>query len=216
MGPGRFPAVGAQARRKADGILGEVYATDPAHQLLSVRWATVPGAYAWEDYTPDQFARCWELTGIHIPRPRETHAAVVLISLLVLLFFGGVVLHDSLSSYHAYNFYQPASVDAGILHNAEALNRKYGLMAAETCAAGADDYIRSLTSHSFRWDSTQMLTPHFDEFSHSVSAPGVLTMISTHASISDGFGTFRPIRLDCNYDTQSREVLSYGAEGLKP
>lgn len=217
MGSARFPIVGAQARRKTDGILGEVYATDPPHNLLSVRWATVPGAFAREEFTPDQFARSWELTGIRIPPPRDTHVAITLIALLVLVFLGGIVVHDSLSRYRAYDFFKPMASDApGILNSAPALNQKYGLQAAETCADGADDYIRSATGHRFHWDNTQMLVPLFDHFSPTVSSPGVLTMISGKASVSDGFGTFNPISIYCNYDTQNQLVLSYASEGLKP
>lgn len=217
MGPGRFPAVGAQARRRADGILGEVYASDPPHDLLSVRWATIPGAYAREDCTLDQFSRSWELTGLRVPPPRETHVAVGLIGLLVLLFLGGILLHDFLYRYQAYEFLRPAAGDPpSRLNNARSLDQKYGLQAAETCANGADDYIRSITSHLFRWDGMQSFEPRFDRFSPTVTTPGVLTMISGKARVSDGFGTFNPVTIYCNYDTQSREVLSYGSDSFRP
>ncbi len=217
MAPARFPAVGAQIRRRTDGILGEVYATDPPHNLLSVCWPTVPGAFAREDCTPDQFTRSWELTGARIPPPRETHVAIALISALVLFFLGGIVLHDSLSRYRSYDPLRPLSADApSVLRNAQALDRKYGLRAAESCSGGADDYIRSITPHLFRWEEGQALTPRFDQYSLGVSSPGVLTMISTRARISDGFGTFSPIKIYCNYDTQNEDVLSYTSEPITP
>ena len=215
MGPARFPVVGAQARRRTDGILGEIYATDPPHNQLSVRWPTVPGAYGWEDCTPDQFARVWELTGARSQPPRDTHVALVLITCLVLLFMGVVLVHDSNSRYLGYDRYLPLSADpVSILNNASALDAKYGLQAAERCSAGADDYIRSVTSHRFHWEQSETLVPRFNQFRPAVSGPGVLTMISTRAGVSNGFGVFTPITVYCNYDTQSEEVLSYASEGL--
>lgn len=215
MGPARFPVVGAVARRRTDGILGEIYATDPPHNLLSVRWPTVPGAYEREECTPDQFNRAWELTGVEVKPPRETHVALVLIACLVLLFMGGVMVHDLNTGYLGYDPDRPLPTNtAGILNNAQALDAHYGLQAAERCSAGADDYIRSITSHRFHWEQSETLVPRFSQFRPTVSSPGVLTMITTRASVSNGFGIFNPITVYCNYDTQSEEVLSYASEGL--
>lgn len=207
-----FPAAGSQVRRKCDGVLGEVYATDPPARL-SVRWPTVPGAYAREDCTPDQFAQCWELTGTRLTPPRETYIAVGLIASAVLLFLLFVLLHDTSSGYTGYDSYKPLAGDpAEVLNSAKQLNAKYGLQAAEACAAGADEYIRSITHHRFHWQSTDSLTPRFDKFVPQVTSPGVLTLTSNQASVSNGFGVFTPIELGCNYDTQSREVLSYDGQ----
>ena len=212
MGPARFPAVGAQARRRADGILGEVYLTDPPHNHLSVRWPTVPGAFGHEDYTPDQFAHVWELTGFQLPPRRETRVAISLIAALVLLLFTAILAHDS-AHYLGYDPVQPAPGDrSAALNDAQALYANYGMQAAEKCAAGADEYIRSVASHRFHWnDSESALEQRFDHFSSTVSSPGVLTLYSDKASVSNGFGVFAPIRVYCSYDTQSREVLSYAA-----
>jgi len=216
MGPAGLPAVGSQARRKADGMLGEVYAADPPHNLLSVRWPTIPGAYGRADLTPDQFARAWELTGVQLPPPHETRAALGLIAFLVLLLFAVVLVRDSRSGYTGYDTYRPLGADnPAILNNAQALHDKYGMIAAMKCAGGADEYIRSVAQHRFHWDDTGMLAPRFDQFSPAVQAPGVLTMISGKASVSDGFGNFHPITVYCNFDTQSREVLSYAAKGVE-
>lgn len=207
-----FPATGSQIRRKCDGVLGEVYATDPPAKL-SVRWPTVPGAYAREDCTPDQFAQQWELTGARLTPPRETHMAVGLITAAVSLFLLFVLVHDTSSGYTGYDPYKPAAGDtAQVLNSATQLNAKYGLQAAEACAAGADEYIRSITHHRFHWQATDSLAPRFDKFDLQVASPGVLTLTSNQASVSDGFGVFKPIELGCNYDTQSHEVLSYEGE----
>lgn len=214
MGLQVLPAVGAQARRKSDGVLGEVYATDPPHNLLSVRWPTVPGAYAHEDVTADQFARAWELTGWYLEPPHETKVAMALIAVLVLLLFVVVIVHDArLTAYVPYEAVHPVNAPSqSILDNAQALHERYGLQAAESCASGADEYIRSITEHRFHWNDADALEPRFDRFESKVAAPGVLTMISNKAAVSNGFGVFKPLTIYCNYDVSSNEVLAYATE----
>jgi hypothetical protein len=208
-----FPAAGSQIKRKSDGVLGEVYATDPPAKL-SVRWPTVPGAYAREDCTAEQFAQAWELTGARLTPPPETHVALGLIASAVLLFFLFVLVHDRTSASTGYDAYKPLAGDtAEVLNSAKELNAKYGMQAAQVCAAGADEFIRSLTRHRFHWQSNDALTPRFDKFNPQLTAPGVLTLLSKQASVSNGFGVFTPIEIACNYDTQSREVLSYDSQG---
>jgi len=208
-----FPAPGSQIRRRCDGVLGEVYATDPSGKV-SVRWPTVPGAYAREDCTPEQFAQGWELTGARLDPPRQTSLALGLIATAVLLFFLLVLVHDSTSAYTGYDLYKPLAGDtAEVLNSAKELNAKYGMQAAQACGAGADEFIRSITRHRFHWQSTDALTPRFDKFNPEVSTPGVLTLTSRQASVSNGFGVFSPIEIACNYDTQSHEVLSYDGQG---
>ena len=210
MGPAAFPAKGAQTRRKADGILGEIYADDLPHNLLSVRWPTVPGAYDSADYTPEQFARVWELTGVQLAQPRPSAVAAGIIGSLILLFLISVLVHGARSRYAAYDVVHPVAADSlATLHSAQLLDGKYGILAADQCAAGADEYLRSLTQHKYVWDDSGASTDRFDKFNSVVTAPGVLTMISGTAKISNGFGEFHAIQVYCNFDTQSREVLSY-------
>ena len=212
MGPAGFPAKGAQIRRKADGILGEIYANDPPRNLLSVRWPTIPGAYARENYTPEQFSRVWELTGVQLARPRPSGIAAGIIGFAVLLFLLFVLIHGDWSRYAAYDSYKPLATDsAATLHSAQLLDRKYGLLAADLCAAGADEYLRSITQHRYSWDDGGAPSERFDRFSPAVTAPGVLTMISGKARVSNGLGEIHPVEVFCNFDTQSREVVSYAS-----
>ncbi len=214
MGPAAFPAKGAQTRRKADGILGEVYANDPPHNLLSVRWPTIPGAYDSADYTPEQFARVWELTGVQLAEPRPSAVAAGIIGVAVLLSLISVLVHGERSRYAGYDAVKPLATDsAATLHSAQLLDRKYGLLAADQCAAGADEYLRSFTQHKYVWDDSGAPTDRFGKFCANLTAPGVLTMISDTAKISNGFGDFQPLQVFCNFDTQSREVLSYASPG---
>lgn len=207
-----FPKAGSQVRRKCDGVLGEVYAVDPPAKLF-LRWPTIPGAYAHQECTPEQFAQAWELTGQRIEPARETHFAIALIAASVLLFFAFVLVHDRSSADIGNAAYQQAAADSpALLNSARGLDAKYGMQAAEACAAGADEYIRSITRHRFHWQASDSLTPRFNRFSLQLSAPGVLTLITSKASVSNGFGVFHPIVIICNYDTQGREVLSYAGQ----
>ena len=114
-----------------------------------------------------------------------------------------------------YNPYEPSrplsAYTEAMIKNAEALDAKYGMTAAQRCAAGADDYIRSIASFRFNWDDNGMLENKFDNFEHSVVSPGVLTLTTNKAKLSNGFGVFSPIKIYCNYDTQSGEVLNYAS-----
>lgn len=203
-----FPEAGSQIRRKSDGVLGEIYAVDPPEKL-SVRWASIPGAYHRVNYTLDEFARDWELTGVRLGRPRETYVAIGMITLVVLVFMG-FVLHNTSVPYIGYQTYKPVSADsAAVLDSAQALKAKYGVEAQQACAAGADEYIRSVTRHRFHWQPSDLLSPQFDRFSPALSSPGVLTLLSNKACVSNGFGVFQPVEIACNYDTQTHEVLSY-------
>ena len=208
-----LPARGQQTRRKTDGVLGEVWATDPERYLITVRWPTIPGAYAAEDCTPAQFQRKWELTGVHLASPRPSTAAPILIALASLLFLVFMVVKNHRAPYNPYEPAQPLTNDTpAMLDSAEALDAKYGMTAAQRCAAGADDYIRSIARFRFHWDDNGMLENRFDNFEHSVVSPGVLTLTSRKANLSNGFGAFNPIKIYCNYDTQSGEVLNYASQ----
>lgn len=214
MGSPGFPQAGSQIRRKEDGVLGEVYAIDPP-ATLSLRWPTVPGSYAREQCSPEQFAKEWELTGAKIVPPRETRVALAAITAAILLFFALVLVHGATSAYTGYDPYKPLAADnPSTLNDARALHAKYGILADEDCAAGADEFIRSMTHHRFHWDTSDDLSPRFDRFATQVTAPGVLTMLSSKAAVGDGFGAFHPIQIECNFDTQSRQVIAYDAQGL--
>jgi hypothetical protein len=213
MGQIALPAVGAQARRKRDGILGEVYSIDPPHNILSVRWATVPGSYGHEDCTTDQFSRRWELTGIQLQPPRETHVALGLIALIVLVVFCGILVHNARSYYVGYDPFRPnAAQSSGTIHTASALNDRFGGLAATACAAEADNYIRSITQHRFHWNEKSPLEARFDNLYPKMVNPGVLTLSTSKPEISNGFGDFTPITVYCNFDTENREVLGFSTE----
>jgi len=104
-----------------------------------------------------------------------------------------MVVKNHRDSYNPYETSRPLSADTeAMLNNAEALDAKYGMTAADRCAAGADDYIRSIARFRFHWDDNGMLENRFDGFEHSVVSPGVLTLTTNKARLSNGFGVFNP------------------------
>lgn len=218
MGPATFPEAGSQIRHKRDGVLGEVEAAQPAANQISVRWPSVPGAWRREDCTLAEFFRHWELTGVRLVPPRPAHLSLVFIAGAVLAFFVVVVVHGD----HIDTPYRSDQIDAAsstsadnpvALNNAQALYGKYGLTAAQRCGSGADEYIRSVTRHRFHWDEgDDGLLPRFDGFSSTLIDSGVLTLNSNKVLVSNGFGVFSPMRVYCNYDTQTGEVLSYASQ----
>ncbi len=215
MGPGTFPEAGSQIRRRIDGVLGEVEAAQPAADLVSVRWPSVPGAWRREDCTLAEFGRHWELTGAHVAPPRPAHLALVFIAGAVLAFFVAVVVHgDRVDNRYQLDDAPVASDENPVpLNNAQALYGKYGLTAALRCAAGADEYIRSVTQHRFHWeDEGNGLVPRFSGFSSRLIDTGVLTLSSDKVRVSNGFGVSNPMRVYCNYDTQTGEVISYASQ----
>ena len=61
MPPASLPEKGARVRRIADGIVGEVYSSDPKKGLVDVRWRGRSGSGTLL-CAPEEFYRDWELT----------------------------------------------------------------------------------------------------------------------------------------------------------
>ena len=212
MASAGFPQRGSQTRRKTDGVLGEIYSSDPIQHTLTVRWPTIPGVYASQECSEEQFDRNWELTGVHLAPPRPSIVAPILIAVVAVLFFAYVVITGGGGRYTPYDLSdQDNNVPNAILNSAQALDAKYGLTAAQFCAAGADNYLRSIARYRFSWDDKGMYENKFDSFEPTVVAPGVLTLTSHNAKLSNGFGKFSPIELFCNFDTQGNEVLNFSS-----
>ncbi len=212
-----FPRKGDQVRRKADGALGEIYASDSRKGVLTVRWPTIPGAYATHEYTPDQFDRRWELTGAHLRQCPPSKYAAGILGTALLLFFIAVLAKIRWSSYTAYDASKILLADSlAPLDNAVALYQKYGAAAAAQCAAGADAYLRSIVGANYRWSGTASAGSHFGEYRAGVAAPGVLTMVSDAAGFLNGAGGFHPVEISCDYDTRRQVVVHYGVQIIGP
>jgi hypothetical protein len=79
-----YPRKGARVKRKADGLIGEVYASDPEKDLLTVRWSARPGLNTFV-CNSEQFARDWELTGEAPYSSRGSVKSFVVISTLIAI-----------------------------------------------------------------------------------------------------------------------------------
>ena len=107
MTSAEFPVRGAQVRRKADGLLGEVYASDPNKDLLTVRWL---GRQRHNTLvcTSEQFFRDWDLTGSWKPIQegfaRRAPIFVVVTALIVACVYGCASFSG------CFEFKYPASV----------------------------------------------------------------------------------------------------------
>jgi hypothetical protein len=207
MAVASFPEKGAQIRRKNDGTLGDVYASEPAKDILTVRWPTVPGAYATRDCSFEQFARDWEPTGVHLAAERPGRTAPLIIGLVILMFFVFVLARTRWPSYTAYDVSKILAADSlATLDDPQALDQKYGAQASAQCGAGADAYLGSIAGNNYEWDPAGTA---FNTYRTNVTAPGVLTVVSSQAQIATAAGVLQPIVLLCNYDTRHRKVLSY-------
>jgi len=103
----------------------------------------------------------------------------------------------------------PVTIDKATLIDAKALDEKFGTDAFIQCASEADDYLRGAAKYAFKWDEIGFLEQKFDKYLSHVSAPGVLTMISSKVSLQNGFGAYERIELYCDYDTQAKKTLGY-------
>ena len=207
MAVASFPEKGAQIRHKTDGTLGDVYASDPAKDILTVRWPTVPGAYATRDCSFEQFARDWELTGVHLAAERPGRTAPLILGLLILMFFVFVLARTRWSSYTAYDVSKILAADSlATLDDPQALDQKYGAQASTQCAAGVAAFLGSVAGNNYQWNPAGTA---FSTYRTNVTTPGVLTVVSNQAQIASAAGVLEPIVLLCNYDTQNRKVLSY-------
>jgi hypothetical protein len=82
-----FPKKGARVRRRIDGAIGEVYASDPQKDILTVRWRTSTG-FETRVCTSEPFARDWELTGTPTQRKITSKTLGWILLLLAVVMLG--------------------------------------------------------------------------------------------------------------------------------
>jgi hypothetical protein len=68
--------------------------------------------------------------------------------------------------------------DPSILNSSDALAKKYGTIASVYCADEADNYLRSVSKYTFKWDEIGTFDSKFDRFMERVTSPGVITEVS--------------------------------------
>ena len=96
-------------------------------------------------------------------------------------------------------------------NDAKSIDTALGTEAASACGYDADDYLRKVAKHDFKWDddATGMFGVKFGSFLQKVSKPGVIVYVSDRAKLQNGFGAFTRIKLYCEYDAKSKKVLNF-------
>jgi hypothetical protein len=100
------------------------------------------------------------------------------------------------------------------LNDAKSLDDKYDSGAMAACDTYSEDYITQVSKYDHKWDDSTkgFLATKFDKFRSVVSSPGVLTLLSEHLMLQNGFGAFERVTIACNYDTQNDKVLGFNIE----
>lgn len=93
MASANYPQKGAQAKRKADGQIGVVYASDPLKDILTVRWPARTGFNTFV-CSSAQFAHDWELTGKNASSRTQLAGAIVFPVIFGIFFYGWLTSGD--------------------------------------------------------------------------------------------------------------------------
>ena len=207
MSSRRYPAKGAQVKRKEDGLAGQVYVSSPTTDLVAVRWQK-------EDetgtllYGIDQFAREWELARTKSAGWKVAAATIAIVAVC------GIGLYAGLRAWEAS---RAGSVAAAARQHAEADARMPaddGAQAERACSRGADEYLRSIASDRFRWAYGATPDERFNDQVAVHVAPGISTSVSDKLLLEDPTGAFKRVELVCSYDSENNKVLRFWiAEG---
>jgi len=216
MSSRKYPTKGAQAKRKADGLVGLVYVSSPTTDLVAVRWRKKDetGTLLYDN---EQFSREWELIRTSGRRASgakwKVPAAVIAIVAVCGVGFSGIgffglrAWESTRTSRVAAAARQQAGVDGRMPDGGE------GVAAAKSCSAGADEYLRTVAGDSFRWLYGATGDGKFDEEIVAHAAPGITTSVSDKVLIEDSNGVFRRVELVCSYDSGENKVLRYWIAG---
>jgi hypothetical protein len=92
--------------------------------------------------------------------------------------------------------------------NAERLSGIAGTMGTIACHNAAESYVSSVEKYAHKWDDVGTFGTLFDKYLVHVETPGVLTMVSNHLSMQNGFGAYKKVKVLCNYDTRAKKVVN--------
>jgi hypothetical protein len=199
----KYPAKGAQVKRTADDLMGEVYVSSPTTDLVAVRWQK-------EDetgtllYSVEQFASEWELARTKGAKWKVLAGAIAIVAGC------GIGLYVGL---RAWESMRASRVAAAARQQAEIPNDD-GAQPARACSRGADEYLGSVATGRFRWAYGATPDERFGEDVAVHVAPGITTSVSDKLLLEDSAGVFRRVELICSYDSHDNKVLRYWiAEG---
>lgn len=96
----------------------------------------------------------------------------------------------------------------------KALDDRFSTDAQIACSDGADDYLRGIAAHEFKWGDAAkgFLGEKFDKISTVSAGPGLLTLVSDRAPLSNGFGAFDPVTFYCLYDAKAKKALRFSPD----
>jgi hypothetical protein len=207
MSSRKYPAKGAQAQRKDDGLMGQVYVSSPTTDIVAVRWRK-------EDetgtllYDLEQFSREWEF--VRATRAKwKVHAGAIAIVVVCGIGFCGIGFYFGLRVWEST---RASRVAAAARQQTGADGRTPGddrALAAQTCARGADEYLRTVAGDRFRWLYGGTPDGKFDGEIAVHAAPGITTSVSNKLLIEDSNGVFKRVELVCSYDSGENKVLRY-------
>jgi hypothetical protein len=203
MSSRKYPAKGAQAKRKADGLMAQVYVSSPATDLVAVRWRK-------EDetgtllYDIEQFSREWDLVRTNGAKWKVRGGAIAIVALCGV---GSYVGLRAWESTRASRVAAAARQQAGM--DGKTTDENDGAAAAKSCSMGADEYLRTIAGDRFRWAYGSAPDGKFDEEVAAHVAPGITTSVSDKLLIEDSNGVFKRVELVCSYDSGENKVLRY-------
>jgi hypothetical protein len=198
----KYPAKGAQVKRKEDDLAGQVYVSSPTTDLVAVRWEK-------EDetgtllYDVEQFASEWE------PARRGSKKWIVAAAWIAV---GAACATGAWMGLRAWENWHANGVSAADRRQEIGEGKTPdddGALAERACSRGADEYLRSIANDRFRW--AYGATPD-ERFSDQVAvhvAPGITTSVSDKLLLEDSTGVFKRVELVCSYDSQNNKVLRY-------
>jgi hypothetical protein len=199
----KYPAKGAQARRTADGLMGQVFVSSPTTDLVAVHWqkGDETGTLL---YSIGQFSREWELVGTRSAKWKVAAFAFALVAVC------GIGLYAGLRAWET----RASRVAAAARQQAGKTPDDDGAQAERACSKGADEYLRSIAANGFRWAYGATPDERFDDQVAVHVAPGITTSVSDKLLLEDSAGVFRRVELVCSYDSNDSKVLRYWiAEG---
>jgi hypothetical protein len=94
------------------------------------------------------------------------------------------------------------------LSDAVVLEKRYGSLAGQYCADGADAYLTTVAKYDFKWDPS-FLDDKFDRYLPKVVQPGILMVVSNHLMVQNGYGAYKRTMVGCIFSTQTDTVLGY-------
>jgi len=90
--------------------------------------------------------------------------------------------------------------------NTDMLSERAGVAGPIACRYAADEHVSQVARFDHKWDDVGFAGVLFDRFLKQAPRPGVLTLVSNHLALQNGFGAFRKVKVLCEYDTRTKKA----------